>query len=54
MVELGESNDGGRSIDQVVFTSRKTILDRPCWRDDQVSLDNDKSYRVEVFVCSGR
>ena len=32
-----------------VYTSRKTILDRPCWRDDQVSLDSTMLYRIEIF-----
>ena len=36
--------------DRRVYTSRKTLLDRPCWRDDLVELScPDTAYRVEVF-----
>ena len=34
---------------QLVFTSRKTVLDRPCWRDDSVRLDPNLHYIIEII-----
>ena len=34
-----------------VYTSRRTILDRPCWRDDVVTLQRaDTRYEVRVLA----
>ena len=32
-----------------VYQSRRTILDRPCWRDDSIDLDCQRVYRVEIY-----
>ena len=39
-----------------VFTSTKTILDRPCWRDDTVTLhDSISRHKIEVYtVCNSK
>ena len=35
-----------------VYISRRTILDRPCWRDDSVTLRNvDSKYEVRILAC---
>ena len=35
-----------------IYTSRRTILDRPCWRDDVVNLKRaDVKYEVRVLAC---
>ena len=43
--------DSGRSKEEV-YTSRKTILDRPCWRDDRVELLTTKQYSIEVYYSN--
>ena len=48
VLELAKNGDR-----QKTYNSRKTILDRPCWRDDSVSLSCQKRYTVEVFQTVG-
>jgi len=47
-----ESEEHGQRFEEI-YCSRKTILDRPCWRDDQVSVPTTKQLRVEVYAKSG-
>jgi len=35
-----------------VYCSRKTILDRPCWRDDAVGVNPMIGHQVEVYESS--
>lgn len=41
------------STQRLVFSSRKTILDRPCWRDDAIVdlLKVNSVYVMKIFKC---
>ena len=39
----------GLSKPRLIYKSRQTILDRPCWRDDTVTLHSRSRHFIEIY-----